>query len=185
MAYPHWVYRFRNLLACPPLFFLFLIHFYEIEDEEIIWPLGTCIVFIGIALRIWALQHLHYRLNRHKQLTTTGPYQFVRNPLYIGSMMMCVGATVASELLWFIPITIFWCIGTYSLVIHFEERHLLEKYGDAYRRYLLEVPRWLPKISSFKNTGLINGYLSKAFIVEFPGIFILLPCLFKEILNFD
>jgi protein-S-isoprenylcysteine O-methyltransferase Ste14 len=182
MALPYWVYRFRNILACPPLFFAFFSHIYEIENDGIIWPLGAGIVFVGIALRIWAQQHLHYRLNGRKQLTTTGPYQLVRNPLYIGYMMMCVGATIASELLWLIPITVFWCIGIYSLVVHYEEEHLLEKYGDAYRRYWLEVPRWFPKMSRFKDMGLINEYLYKSFLVEFPGVFILIPYLIKEIL---
>ena len=107
MSVPRWVYRVRNFFAGAPLFFAFISHAYEIEADGIIWPLGVGIVLVGIALRIWAQQHLRYRLKVHKQLTTTGPYEFVRNPLYIGNAIMCVGATIASELLWMIPITIY------------------------------------------------------------------------------
>jgi len=181
MSVPHWVYRGRNFFVCPPLIFTFISLSYEIEADGIIWTLGTGIVLVGIVLRIWAQQHLHYRLTVHKQLTTTGPYGFVRNPLYIGNAIMCVGATIASELLWMIPITIYWCIGTYSIVIRYEEEHLLEKYGDTYRKYLSEVARWFPKRPSLRNMGLINEYLYQTVLVELPGVFILLPYIIKEI----
>lgn len=183
MSIPRWFYRVRNFLACMPLMFVFFNHTGEMENDGIIWILGPSIVLVGIALRIWAQQHLHYRLKIHKQLTTTGPYGFVRNPLYIGSIIMCVGATITSELLWLIPITIFWCIGTYSIVIHYEEEHLLKKYGDAYRKYLLDVPRWFPKNLSLKKLGLINKYLYPSVLVELPGVFILLPYIIKESIN--
>jgi len=185
MSVPYWVYRIRNFLACPPLIFAFVCDCYEIEAEEIVWPLGVGIVLVGVALRIWAQQHLHHRLIGHKQLTATGPYEFVRNPLYIGNILVCVGAVVASELIWLIPVTIFWCIAIYSIVIRYEEEHLLGKYGDAYRRYLLEVPRWFPKLSSLRNRnmGLVNQYLYRTFLVELSSLFLLSPYIVKEILN--
>ena len=185
MSVPYWVYRIRNFLACPPLLFAFVYHSYEIEAEEIIWPLGVSVVVLGVALRIWAQQHVHHRLIGHKRLTTTGPYEFVRNPLYIGNIILCVGGVTASELLWLIPVTFFWCLGIYSIVIRYEEEHLLEKYGDAYRRYLSEVPRWFPKISSLRNRnmGLLNQYLYRTILVELSSLFILSPYIVKEILN--
>lgn len=182
MSVPHRIYRLRNYLVSPPLIFAFALNDYEIEADWLIWPLGVVIVLVGIALRVWGQQHLHYRVGVRKRLTTTGPYQFIRNPLYIGNIMMCVGATIASELLWLIPITIFWCIGIYSIVIRYEEGHLLEKYRDGYRRYLLEVPRWFPKGLNFKYMGLINRHLCRVASIELSGVLILLPYVFKEIL---
>ena len=183
MSVPYWVFRIRNFLVCPPLIFALVFDVYEIEAEEIIWPLAVTIVLLGVALRIWAQQHVHHRLIGHKQLTTSGPYEFVRNPLYIGNIILCVGAVTASELLWLIPVTIFWCLGTYSIVIRYEEEHLLKKYGDAYRRYLLEVPRWLPKISSLRNRnmGLINQYFYRTILVELSSLLVLSPYVLKEI----
>ncbi len=183
MSAPRWVYRFRNYLASPPLIFAFALNDYEVEAHGLTWPLAVVIVLAGIALRIWGQQHLHYRVGVRKQLTTAGPYGFVRNPLYIGNMIMCVGATIASELLWLAPITFFWCIGIYSVVIRYEEGHLLEKYGNRYRMYLLGVPRWLPKDLSFKNLDLINKNLYRVAPIELSGILILLPYIFKEILD--
>jgi len=186
MSVPYWVYRIRNFLACPPLLFAFVCHVHEIEAEEIIWPLGVSVVVLGVALRIWAQQHVHHRLIGHKRLTTTGPYEFVRNPLYIGNIILCVSGVIVSELLWLIPITLFGCLGVYSIVIRYEEEHLLKKYGDAYRRYLSEVPRWFPKISSVRNrpTGWVNQYLYRIVLVELSsGLLMLLPYMLKEILS--
>ncbi len=183
MSVARWVYRFRNYLASLPLIFAYVLNDYEVEAHGLIWPPAVVIVLAGIALRIWGQQHLHYRVGMHKQFTTTGPYRFVRNPLYIGNIMMCMGATIASELLWLVPITIFWCIGVYSIVILYEEGHLLEKYRDGYRRYLLEVPRWLPKGLSSKNLELINENLYRVALIELSGILILLPYIIKEILD--
>lgn len=183
MSAPSWIYRLRNYFVSPPLIFAYALNEYKMEAHGLIWPLAVVIVLAGIALRIWGQQHLHYRVGMHKQLTTTGPYRFVRNPLYIGNTIMCMGATIASELLWLVPITIFWCIGVYSIVIHYEEGHLLEKYRDGYRRYLLEVPRWVPKGLSSKNLDLINENLYRVALIELPGILILLPYIIKEILD--
>jgi hypothetical protein len=97
--------------------------------------------------------------------------------------MICVSATIVSELLWFIPVTLFWCIGTYSIVIRYEEARLLNKYGDAYRRYLLEVPRWSPKMVRLKNLELINEHLYQAVLVELPCLLIMVPFVIKEIVN--
>jgi protein-S-isoprenylcysteine O-methyltransferase Ste14 len=181
MLVPRWVYRFRTYLACPPLLFALFWHSYEIESD-FIWPLGIGIFLAGLFLRIWAQQHLKHRLRVHKQLTTTGPYKFIRNPLYFGNIMICVSATIVSELLWLIPVTLFWCIVTYSIVIRYEEARQLNKYGDAYRRYLSEVPRWIPKRIRFSNVGMINEYFFQAILVELPCLLILLPYIVKEII---
>jgi hypothetical protein len=97
--------------------------------------------------------------------------------------MICVSATIVSELLWLIPVTLFWCIGTYSIVIRYEEARLLNKYGDEYHRYLLEVPRWFPKMARLKNLELINEHLYQAVFVELPCLLIMLPFVIKEIVN--
>jgi protein-S-isoprenylcysteine O-methyltransferase Ste14 len=183
MLLPRWIYRLRTYLACPPLIFALVWTKYEIEADAFIWPIGIGIFLVGVALRIWAQQHLHHRLRVHKQLTATGPYKFIRNPLYFGNIMICVSATIVSGVLWLIPVTLFWCIGTYSLVIRYEEARLLNKYGDPYRRYLLEVPRWFPKMARSRNWELINEHLYQAVLVELPCLLIILPFIAKEILN--
>ena len=57
-----WFYRFRGYLATPPLIFAFFCFSLETEMHYLIWPIGITLVLIGMILRIWAQQHLRYRL---------------------------------------------------------------------------------------------------------------------------
>ena len=113
----------------------------------------------------------------------TGPYSFVRNPIYIGNTLICLGLTIISELLWLFPLTLFYCLGIYSLVVRYEETHLLVKYGESYRRYMSEVPRWLPKVPRFKPIGLINEYFYQSIAIESASLLLLLPYILKEIID--
>jgi protein-S-isoprenylcysteine O-methyltransferase Ste14 len=187
MSASKWVYRFRGYFIPPPLIFAFLCFRYETE-AEFIWPIGIGLLLFGVVLRIWAQQHLHYRLKVHKRLTMTGPYSFVRNPIYIGNIMISCGAIVLSELLWLVPITFIYCLGIYSIVVRYEEHHLLSKYGESYRKYMEEVPRWIPKrwVPKFiylPRLGIINGYLRQSIITEMHCLLLVLPFILKEIID--
>jgi protein-S-isoprenylcysteine O-methyltransferase Ste14 len=170
----------------PPLMFAFFWFRWEVEVEYFIWPAAIGLVLAGLVIRIWAQQHLHYRLDVHKTLTSAGPYLFVRNPIYIGNIMLCLGATVASELLWLAPITLLYGLWIYSLVVRHEEIHLREKYGESYREYLREVPRWVPKLGDLKNLRLKNlrlrnEYFHRSILAEIHCVLIMLPYIAKEI----
>jgi len=96
---------------------------------------------------------------------------------------MFLGAIVISELLWLFPLTLFYCLGIYLLVVRYEESHLLDKYGESYRKYMEEVPRWLPKVIRFKNLGLINEYFQQSIVSEIQCVFLLLPYFLKELMG--
>jgi len=103
--------------------------------------------------------------------------------MYIGSTLICLGATVTSELLWLAPIMLLYCFVIYSLVIRYEESHLLERYGESYLTYMSEVPRWFPQTIGLKNLGIKNEYFRAAIIAEVHCTLIILPFLVKEIIS--
>jgi len=183
MPFTQIAYRLRGFLVSLPLMIGLFSFVYETEVDWLIWPLGGSVFFLGLVLRIWSQQHLHYRLKVKKYLITAGPYSFIRNPIYIGNMLMCLGAIVTSELLWLGPITLFYCFSIYSLVVRYEEDHLLEKYGESYQRYLLEVPRWLPRTIRFRNVDLINRYFLTSVVAEIHCPLLLLPYVLKEFIS--
>jgi protein-S-isoprenylcysteine O-methyltransferase Ste14 len=182
MAVLRMIYRFRGVLVSPPLLFSLVWFNSEVEIDALIL-VGICIFFIGLALRIWAQQHLRYRLKIKKQLTTTGPYHFVRNPIYIGNTLICMGLTIVSELLWLVPITFIWCTTVYSLVIRYEEARLLKKYGQLYQKYISEVPRWFTLNLHFRNLGLKNEFFFASIVAEIHCLVFLLPFIIKEIVS--
>src|SRR3989304_4033718 len=57
---------------------------------------GAFITLFGEGLRLWAAGHLR----KNKQLTATGPYSYVKNPLYIGTLLITVGASALAMKPW-------------------------------------------------------------------------------------
>ncbi|MFN3466161.1 MAG: methyltransferase family protein [Candidatus Brocadiales bacterium] len=183
MSISKWIYHFRGILVSLPLIFAVACFYGETENDILTWPLGGMIFFFGLLLRTWARRHCAYLQKGYKHLATTGPYSFVRNPLYIGNTLMCLGATILSELLWLVPFTLFYCACLYSFVVRHEEARLLVRYGESYRRYMSEIPRWFPDVVSFKSIRLIYEYLRTSLVPEASCMLILLPYIFKELLE--
>ncbi|MCK5863293.1 MAG: isoprenylcysteine carboxylmethyltransferase family protein, partial [Candidatus Hydrogenedentes bacterium] len=142
---------------------------------------------IGVLIRVWAQIHLHYRLKIHKILTTTGPYIYVRNPIYIANTIMLLGTTVLSELIWFLPVMFLWCIVIYSFVIRREEIHLLGKYGNPYSEYLRTTPRWIPAAGrineKYSTQNQMTRFLWPSILAEVHCLLWLIPLIAKEILS--
>ena len=174
------VYHARGLLVSPPLVLAVFTFSHETEAPWLVWPLAGAFVGLGIALRVWAQQHIRFRLGTGRHLTTTGPYALVRNPLYIANTLICIGATVASELLWLVPITVLWCLIVYALVIRQEEARLVAKYGSPYREYCKAVARWVPHTLSFRALGNASDHFAASLCVEAPCILVLVPFVLKE-----
>jgi len=177
-----WVSQRRGLLANVPLFFALFWRRGEVDAPLLTWSLGLILLLMGVAVRIWAQSHILHRLVKSMQLTGTGPYQMVRNPLYIGNTLIIVGATVFSKLLWLAPLSLLWCAIVYSLVVHYEERNLSQLYGEPYRQYLAQVPRWFPRLSSLKKPDFTNQYSARAVRAELHCFLVILPFLLKDML---
>jgi protein-S-isoprenylcysteine O-methyltransferase Ste14 len=84
---------------------------------------------------------------RNHQLVTTGPYRWVRHPLYATglTLLLAVGLMLASWLVLlatFIALALIWFV-----VVPVEEAQLLVKFGDAYRTYSRRTGRLLPRLA--------------------------------------
>jgi protein-S-isoprenylcysteine O-methyltransferase Ste14 len=104
---------------------------------------GVGIAFLGLLLRGYAAGHLR----KHKQLAISGPYAFTRNPLYLGSVLLAAGFSVASHswistLLLAAYLAIF-----YPVVIRREQAELKTLYGVAFVEYASRVPAFWPRLS--------------------------------------
>lgn len=177
----NFAYRYRGVAMAPLFVVLATVFVGETERDAWIWPIGLVVFFLGISIRVWAQTHLHYRLQVRKTLTTTGPYVFVRNPIYIANTIMLFGLTVLSELLWSLPVMLVWCAIVYSLVVRREERHLSEKYGQPYVAFMDCVPRWIPRRSLRSGQrGLVRQFLWASVLAEAHCLLLLLPFIGKE-----
>lgn len=81
-----------------------------------------------------------------KELVVTGPYRYVRNPIYVGVLGIFLGHFLRFGYWALLLYMIFAFIGVHVFVVFYEEPTLKRKFGAAYEEYLRRVPRWIPKI---------------------------------------
>jgi protein-S-isoprenylcysteine O-methyltransferase Ste14 len=176
-------YKMRGILVAPVYLLSIFCTYWEIEHWSI-KTLGLVIFLVGLFMRIWSQMHLRYRLKESKILTSTGPYAYVRNPIYIGNSLILTGTTIFSELVWLTPIMIATCLIAYSLVVRYEEMHLMKKYGTPYIEYLQGVPRWIPRfpLKSSTDERMQWEYLLPSIKAEAHILLLLILPLIKEMI---
>jgi len=174
-------YKWRGFLTAPPLVFSAIWFQGEYEQDLLTWPLGVLLFFCGWGLRIWAQQHLGYRLRIQRVLTTSGPYAFVRNPIYIGNALLILGMVVTSKVLWMLPLTLLWCAAIYAAVVRHEERRLAERYGPEYLAYTAAVPRWVPRLASPCQGVRRPCSLRRALLAELHVVLFIVPFVLKDL----
>src|SRR5262249_41271013 len=83
------------------------------------------------------------RSDRLGPLVSTGPFAYVRNPLYLGNVAVWVGFAVSARLLWLAPIFLVLLGLEDHAIVRWEEPLLQARRGGEYRRYASRVPRWM------------------------------------------
>jgi protein-S-isoprenylcysteine O-methyltransferase Ste14 len=95
------------------------------------WTVGLVVAMIGEAIRIWAAGHLE----KSREVTRSGPYRFVRHPLYAGSSLIALGVAMASNSLPVALAAALYMGATITAAIRMEEAFLRQAFGDTYARY--------------------------------------------------
>ena len=80
-----------------------------------------------------------------RELTPSGPYRFVRNPMYIGALLVLIGFGLFERSLAVLMLTAGAWTVAHLLVVLKEEPDLEQRFGESYRRYKAAVPRWVPR----------------------------------------
>ena len=77
----------------------------------------------------------------------TGPYAYVRNPMYLGHIIFLVGLALLtrSRLAWLIALTVAWW---FNMRVEGDEVRLQERFGEPYRAYQRSVNRWIPQLAA-------------------------------------
>jgi protein-S-isoprenylcysteine O-methyltransferase Ste14 len=137
------VYEQRNLLAGLPVALAWLSMPASASPAELAAALA--LVAAGGLLRAWGTLHNRYAQGEAKTLTSSGPYSWLRNPLYVANTLVILGGVAAAGLVAWLPLALLWCALAYELTVRHEERRLRAKYGAAYQAYCDQVGRWLPR----------------------------------------
>ena len=126
-----------------PLGFVFaVLYFWLAKPTWLFIGIGSAIAAVGIAIRASAAGHV----KKNRELTTTGPYAYTRNPLYLGSMILAIGFGVASRNWWVAVVIVVLFLAIYLPVIRSEEAYLRSEF-PGFDEYCTKVPRLIPRVS--------------------------------------
>jgi len=81
-----------------------------------------------------------------RELVPVGPYRFVRNPMYVGALILLTGFALYERSVSALLFVLFAWLAAHLFVILGEEPVLERKFGESYLRYKAAVRRWLPRI---------------------------------------
>lgn len=107
---------------------------------------GLALMITSIVLMVRIAQSTIMPWDPSKNLVVKGPYRHLRNPMILGVIILLIGeALILSSVGVAILAVVFFILNT-TYFIYFEEPKLEEHFGDEYRQYQANVPRWLPRI---------------------------------------
>ena len=108
---------------------------------------------IGGAILLWSFWNFLVEgrgtpapIDPPKELVVVGFYRYVRNPMYVGVLLILIGHFLWFKNIWLIVYTAVAFLIVHLFVTLYEEPTLRRKFGAGYEEYLKKVPRWIPKI---------------------------------------
>lgn len=147
----------RALLAVVAVW---LLYTGDIRPETFL--LGAAFILIGQAFQLWS----YACLVKNTQLTKGGPYQYVRNPFYLGTFLSDLGICIMSGC---------WIIGVVYMALFFavyhrrvikEEHALRTRFPKAFEKYAQEVPRFVPRLRPHRQRDQKGDIFDPSLIIK-------------------
>jgi protein-S-isoprenylcysteine O-methyltransferase Ste14 len=104
-----------------------------------------------VAPGVWLRAYASGYVRKNAELTTSGPYAYTRNPLYLGSIMIAFGFAWASALWWIAVLLAVLFAVIYVPTIRGEEAYLRGQFPE-FDAYAAQVPRLLPRLTAAPTT---------------------------------
>jgi len=118
--------------------------------------LGALTGILGLGVRAYAAGYLH----KQEVLTIAGPYAHTRNPLYLGSAILALGAGIATSSWISALILIVYFAVFYSIVMQREAKELQLRHGASFEDYARAVPLFIPRLTAAKLSADSAGSFS-------------------------
>ena len=104
---------------------------------------GAAVAAVGLLVRAWASGHL----KKMAELTTSGPYAHTRNPLYLGTFVMVVGAALAGGVWWLAAAVGVAYLLVYVPVMLAEVDTMRALFPGSYDAWAAGVPLFVPRLT--------------------------------------
>ena len=103
--------------------------------------LGCLLVLDGLLIRLYASGFVY----KNKELSTSGPYAYVRHPLYTGNILILIGISFAAGSISALVISIIFFWFFYPAAIEYEDRKLKSLFPDSWDSWSQQTPALMPK----------------------------------------
>lgn len=178
-------FKYRSFTPIP---FLILMLIFQ-ESTPLTLLIGFAVALIGELIRFWGVSWAGSETRTTGGvggtfLIISGPFAYVRNPLYVGNILLYLGLGIMSFALfpYLQIVAIIFFLIQYYFIVREEEKYLREKFKDDYKDYCKNVPAFFPRLSAYKNSSIVQpprnpkaGFRSeKRSLQAFIGISLLL-----------
>lgn len=168
-----------------PVYILGLFALVTAQPRLDLLRVGLLFVMLGEGVRIWAAGHLQ----KNEELTTTGPYAYVKNPLYLGTFLLIVGFSLMTNHLLILA------VGVGVFLFYYvpykrrrESERLAQRFGQRWQDYEALVPDYWPRLSPYVHRGdnrwsihrMINNSEHETLLMVLLGIAVIVLKVFLE-----
>ena len=130
------------------------------------------LILLGLATRMYASGFVL----KNKELSTTGPYAFVRHPLYTGNIMILIGLCLINGFFWSFVTAFIFLWFYYPTAIEYEDRKLKSLFPDTWEEWASMTPALMPKMDLngkiFSRLDLRSWSLKKSLVANYEPVIV-------------
>ncbi|MDD8018005.1 MAG: isoprenylcysteine carboxylmethyltransferase family protein [Bacteroidota bacterium] len=178
------IFELRSYTPIP--FILVMVWFAHPTPTTLV--VGFILGVVGEVIRFWGVSIAGSETRTTgtvgaTHLVTEGPFGYVRNPLYVGNILLYAGCGIMSNALmpWLQLAALVYFVFQYQMIVSREEEHLKVAFGDEYTRYCDNVPRFVPRITRYvgehsfhREADFSRGFKSETRTLQAFSIIVLL-----------
>ena len=140
-----WFFKSRDYTPIPLIILLLVF----CQATALTATLGLILIVFGELFRVYSVAFIGTvsRTRSHstgQKLITSGPFSYMRNPLYVGNFGITAGVALFGGVIWIFVATVLLFAVQYYFIVRFEEDLLLERFGEEYAEFMRSTPRWVP-----------------------------------------
>ena len=130
------------------------------------------LILLGLATRMYASGFVL----KNKELSTTGPYAFMRHPLYTGNIMILIGLCLINGFFWSFLTAFIFLWFYYPTAIEYEDRKLKSLFPDTWEEWASMTPALMPKMDLngkiFSRLDLRSWSLKKSLVANYEPVIV-------------
>ena len=153
-----------------------------IHNIQFFWY-GVPVSILGELIQMWAGSQLH----KDQHFTISGPYSYVRNPMYIGRFVLGLGIFIMTKNPYLIAGYIVLFAAYAHMRVNREESRLKVIFAPDYQHYCTEIRRWLPSLKPYSRSESKNASWAQVCVnheqINMLGLLIVLAAMYLRIVR--